>query len=173
MRVKWEIRYRRRLHAELRANTAVGQRAMRVESGRSPGPWGSFEGKASRTGDRGGESSNLLLLLRLGRATLAAWCDGGSRRASSTLEAVVGIGVRTCSRCCCFVSIRGGDVGGDSREEGGQAGACSPLNVQTVRVSSRAVVAGGGERRMSSSGGRGKGSLALSAAHLVLESFRY
>jgi len=56
--------------------------------------------------------------------------------------------------------------------EGAQAGACSPLDVQTVRVSSRAVVAGGGERWVGSSGGRGKESPALSAAHLVLKSLR-
>jgi hypothetical protein len=97
MRVKWEFRYRRRLHASRRTNTVVGLRAMRVESGRGPGPWGLFEGKARRTGDRDGESSSL----RLGRETWEAWCGGGSRRASSTLGAVVGIVVRTCSRCCC------------------------------------------------------------------------
>jgi hypothetical protein len=66
-----------------------------------------------------------------------------------------------------IVRCRYGEVfrGGDRA----QAGACSPLKVQTERfVSSRAVVAGRGERRMGSSGGRGEGSPGLSAAHLVL-----
>jgi len=58
---------------------------------------------------------------------------------------------------------------GDSGEEGAQAGACSPLDVQTEdgSLSSRAVVAGG-RGRMGSSEGRGKESPALSAAHLVV-----
>jgi hypothetical protein len=43
------------------------------------------------------------------------------------------------------------------------------MNLQTECVSSRAVVAGGGEWRMCSSGERGEGDPGLSAAHLVVE----
>jgi hypothetical protein len=69
-----------------------------------------------------------------------------------------------------YVGVEGvcGGSGESSRGRRAQAGACSPLNVQTVRVSSRARAAGGAERWMGSSGGGGKENPGLSAAHLVL-----
>lgn len=118
MRVKWELRCRRRLHAACRASTEAGLRAMRVASGRILGPWGSSWEMAMRIGARGAESSSSGRVLE----TWAAWCGGGSRRrASSSPEAEPGIGVRTC--WCCRGRRRAVTVvvwsrnGGDSREK--------------------------------------------------------
>jgi hypothetical protein len=65
--------------------------------------------RASQTGARGGANSSWA---RRGRATLAAWCGGGSRRASSSRAAAVGIGVRTCSRWRVLLISRPGDSRG-------------------------------------------------------------
>jgi hypothetical protein len=68
------------------------------------------------------------------------------------------------------VDVRGVDVKATRGGERAQAGACSPLTVQTERDSSCAVVSGVG---VWWSRGGGKGSPALSTAHLVLEALRY
>jgi hypothetical protein len=158
-------------------NTGVGLRAMRVESDQILGPWGSFVGMGMRTGERGGESSSL----RQDLGTWEAWCGGGSRKACCSPGAVAGIGVRTCWRCFVvemvrwwwWVIFKWGRFVDDSKGDRAQAGACSPLTVQTERVSSLAMVSGGGKRWMGSSGGRGRRYPGLSAAHLVLECVKY
>ena len=73
---------------------------------------------------------------------------------------------------CGFARVEGCgiEVKATREEDRAQAGACSPLNVQTERVSLCAVVAGEGERWVGSSGGRGEGNPGLSAAHLVVKS---